>query len=69
MKTEKTEIIQMYDGEWYPIRKRKWSHGCCDCLLMHFADFKVVKGRLYTRWTKDVSGTRYWRRKEQKKKP
>jgi hypothetical protein len=60
----KREAIEMFDGEWYPIVKRNWYHSCCDCLLTHKVDFKIIKGRLHTRWTTDKAETRYWRKRQ-----
>lgn len=53
--------VAMVDGQWYRVGKKRWLHGCCDCRLMHWVDFKVVKGELYTRWKKSAGQTVYWR--------
>lgn len=41
---------------------------CCDCSLCHSVEFKLVKGRLYSRWKRDNKATYGYRKAKQTKK-
>lgn len=53
--------ITMTDGSWYLDKFDK--HECCSCSLTHFVEYKVEKGRIFTRWTQDEKATKAQRKK------
>ena len=33
--------IQVHEGEWHRIRRRKQKIQCCDCGMVHYHDYRV----------------------------
>ena len=61
---KRKDAIQVIDGQWFRVPSLKWwVHGCCDCMMIHDVSFKLVKGKLYSRWVFNKAETRYWRRR------
>jgi hypothetical protein len=52
---------QIYSGRWY---LADFDHTiCCDCLLVHREAFKMVKGKLYWKASRDKKKTAQLRKK------
>ncbi len=51
------------DGEWVAPIRRGFQLGCCDCGLIHDMDFRVNKGVLRFRMTRNKRATNLRRKK------
>ena len=59
---KKVPIVQIEPGKWYAFQDYDRTE-CCDCGLIHLEEFKVEKGRLYFRTTRDDRATREVRKR------
>ena len=51
------------DGQWIQVLRRGDKLICCDCLLVHKIEFKVMKNKIYFRAWRDNRATAQARRK------
>jgi hypothetical protein len=57
-------IYKAKDGEWLqPKNNKGFVLGCCDCLLTHIVDFRIVKDKIQFRAFRKVRLTAARRRK------
>lgn len=61
MAKKREHVVEIIDGVWYLDKFSQ--HECCHCSLVHDTEYKVEKGRIFTRWTQNDKAT-----KEQRKK-
>ena len=52
-----TKVNQVYDGEYVDVTNGTIT-GCCDCGLVHVANYKVVDGRILRMLFVDSTRTR-----------
>lgn len=55
------------EDKWYHFT-RKDSLICCDCSLAHRLHFKIVKGKIYIKLTRDERATASYRKGKEAKK-
>jgi hypothetical protein len=55
---------QVSDGDWVRPVMKKYRLACCDCGLVHRIDFKVQRGHVLFRPTRDARATAAIRRKK-----
>jgi hypothetical protein len=68
------ELVDVVDGEWFPVRHKNYRLVCCDCGLVHRTQFRIVAGRhagadvfqLHMRVWRDPKTTRAWRARMEK---
>ncbi len=53
---------QVIEGQWFTPIKRKFKEQCCDCGLVHTVDFRVHKGEIQFRVSRDERATAAVRR-------
>lgn len=51
----------MWDDAWYLDKFDQ--HECCGCSLTHDVEYKIERGRIFTRWRVNEKATRAARRK------
>lgn len=59
---KKVPVVQIYDGSWY-LLSGYVRDVCCDCGMVHDAEFKVEDGKIMFRYTVNRRETRAERRK------
>ena len=52
----KPYVVQIYENRWYLDKFDQ--HECCCCGAQHKTEYKVEKGRIFTRWTLDPIATK-----------
>ncbi len=63
MKYTLGKVKQIYDGEWFNVRKKNWVQCCCDCGLTHRFNFKIIDGKIKAQAFRDKTLTRQRRKK------
>lgn len=58
---------QVIEGKWYET-PRNSTFICCDCCLVHKIQFKLEKGKLYSKWKRDDRSTAGYRRAKEARK-
>jgi len=56
---------QAHDGEWQQPVRRGYKMSCCDCGLVQIVDFRLFRGRIQFRASRDNRATaqvRRWKR-------
>lgn len=53
---------QVADGEWVQPKSRGYKMCCCDCGLVHTMDFRIYKGRVQLRASRNNRSTAMVRR-------
>lgn len=56
--------VQVTDGEWIQPVRRGYKVACCDCGLVHYVDFRIVKGRVQLRAFRNNRATALVRRRK-----
>jgi len=54
---------RVVDGDWEEQKIAGDKMMCCDCGLVHFVEYKIVKGHLFARATRDNRATAQARRR------
>ncbi len=62
--TRYERTVENADGwsDWFSIPLSGWKMRCCDCALVHDFDFRIVKGKLEFRASRDKRATAASRR-------
>lgn len=53
---------QQYEGEWFRPRQTGWRMACCDCLLVHVVNFRIVANKVELQVHRDNRATGQRRR-------
>lgn len=56
MTKKRQNPVVMNDGSWYLDKFDK--HECCDCSLVHDVEYRVERGRIFTKWRRNDKETR-----------
>ncbi len=56
------EYIQRYDGEWVDVTNGQLL-ACCDCGLVHEAEYEILDGRILKRAFRDKRATAHRRQR------
>ena len=59
-----TKYTDREDGEVFSIPWRNWKFKCCDCGLVHVADFSILDGQLVMKVWRDEHETKKARESE-----
>lgn len=57
-------FAQIKDGEWFQPQMRKHLMACCDCGLVHWMDFRVVKDNVQIKARRAPGHTRKRRKRK-----
>ena len=59
--------IQVEEGKWY-LTEKDSTFICCDCSLVHEIKFKIIGGRIFSKWKRNDRKTAGYRKGKEVKK-